>query len=266
VQVHHLNCGTLCPLTERLVEGRGRLLRHAERICRVLLLEGKHGLILVDTGLGTQGCLHPIRHYGLPFVATCRPKLRQPETAFEQVRARGYDPRDVRHIVLTHLDLDHAGGLPDFPEADIHVFDLELTAVQHPRTLLERLRYSQRQFRHGPRWRAHESSGERWLGFEAVRPLRLDGLDVLLVPLPGHSRGHCGVAVGTPEGWLLQAGDCILHHREIEGTRYSCPPVLRLAQWAVQHDGRQRAANRERLRSLKQEHPEVKIVCSHDPN
>jgi glyoxylase-like metal-dependent hydrolase (beta-lactamase superfamily II) len=23
----------------------------------------------------------------------------------------------VRHIVLTHLDFDHAGGLEDFPEA-----------------------------------------------------------------------------------------------------------------------------------------------------
>ncbi|MFD0510570.1 MBL fold metallo-hydrolase [Streptomyces aureus] len=29
----------------------------------------------------------------------------------------GYAVDDVRHIVLTHLDLDHAGGLPDFPRA-----------------------------------------------------------------------------------------------------------------------------------------------------
>ncbi|WP_373317754.1 MBL fold metallo-hydrolase [Planotetraspora silvatica] len=27
----------------------------------------------------------------------------------------GYDPADVRHIVVTHLDVDHCGGLPDFP-------------------------------------------------------------------------------------------------------------------------------------------------------
>jgi len=34
--------------------------------------------------------------------------------------------------------------------------------------------------------------------------------DVLLIPLPGHSRGHCGVAVKTGEGWLLHCGDAYL--------------------------------------------------------
>ncbi len=33
----------------------------------------------------------------------------------------GYSINDVRHIILTHLDLDHAGGLHDFPNAAVHV-------------------------------------------------------------------------------------------------------------------------------------------------
>lgn len=33
--------------------------------------------------------------------------------------------RDVRHIVLTHLDFDHAGGLDDFPEATVHMLQIE---------------------------------------------------------------------------------------------------------------------------------------------
>jgi glyoxylase-like metal-dependent hydrolase (beta-lactamase superfamily II) len=32
-----------------------------------------------------------------------------------------YDPKDVRHIVLTHLDFDPAGGLGDFPHATVHM-------------------------------------------------------------------------------------------------------------------------------------------------
>ena len=40
-------------------------------------------------------------------------KLDPAETAVQQVKALGYSPSDVRHVLLTHLDRDHAG-----PEAD----------------------------------------------------------------------------------------------------------------------------------------------------
>ncbi len=48
----------------------------------------------------------------------------------------------MRHIVLTHLDVDHAGGLPDFPDARVHVFAREHeTMLDPPRR--ERRRYRQ---------------------------------------------------------------------------------------------------------------------------
>ena len=40
---------------------------------------------------------------------------------------------DAGTIVLTHLDLDHAGGLADFPQATVHVSATELRALQAPR-------------------------------------------------------------------------------------------------------------------------------------
>ncbi|WP_051484150.1 MBL fold metallo-hydrolase [Rhizobium sp. CF080] len=43
------------------------------------------------------------------------------DTAAWQIQSLGYPARDVRHIVLTHLDFDHAGGIADFPRARIHV-------------------------------------------------------------------------------------------------------------------------------------------------
>lgn len=43
----------------------------------------------------------------------------------KQIDGRSYRIEDVRHIVLTHLDLDHAGGLPDFPHAKVHVHATE---------------------------------------------------------------------------------------------------------------------------------------------
>ena len=57
-----------------------------------------------------------------------------------QLEALGHDPADVRHIITTHLDLDHAGGIGDFPEAQIHLFASELAEARSP-GLLERARY-----------------------------------------------------------------------------------------------------------------------------
>ncbi len=43
-----------------------------------------------------------------------------------------------------------------------------------------------------------------------------------MVPLPGHTRGHCGVAVETSDGWLLHCGDAYDHKDELaEGRRPS---------------------------------------------
>ena len=82
--------------------------------CHCLLIEGAEGLVLVDTGFGVADTESP-RQLGRPFLAMTRPQARASETALAQVRALGFDPHDVRHIITTHLDLDHAGGLPDFP-------------------------------------------------------------------------------------------------------------------------------------------------------
>ncbi len=62
-----------------------------------------------------------------------------------------------------------------------------------------RPRYVAAQWAHGPRWQRHEVAGEDWFGFGAVTAL---DDDVLLVPLRGHTRGHCGVAVRRPDGRL----------------------------------------------------------------
>ena len=44
-------------------------------------------------------------------------------------------------------------------------------------------------------------------GFEAVQTPNTPEADFLFIPLPGHTRGHCGVAIGKPGRWLLHRGD-----------------------------------------------------------
>ncbi len=106
---------------------------------------------------------------------------------------------------------------------------------------LERHRYRPAQWSHSPTWSLYQPEGEPWFGFECVRGL--DGVppEVLLVPLPGHTRGHSAVAVQTDEGWLLHAGDAYFHHSEMDPDRRRCPPLMDLFERAVQMDGEQHA-------------------------
>ena len=114
----------MCPHGQRLINGTGSLRANARLICHVLLLEGPEGLTLIDTGFGTEDARNP-RQIARPFALIVRPQLELGETAVVQVRELGFDPADVRHIVLTHLDIDHAGGLPDFPNAAVHLWARE---------------------------------------------------------------------------------------------------------------------------------------------
>lgn len=263
LRIHHLNCGTLCPHGRRLMAGEGGLFETAELCCHCLLIETAQGLVLVDTGLGSDDVRDP-RRLGRVFLSGIRPMLRHSETALAQVRALGFSPQDVRHIVVTHLDLDHAGALADFPDAQVHVFHAELDAALAP-SLREKLRYVSAQWAHGPHWVTHRTQGERWFGFDAVRAIPGLDAEVLLVPLQGHTRGHCGVAVRAQDGWLLHCGDAYFFRGEVE-SRAHCPLGLMAFQSLVQIDGAQRLANQRRLRELKRDHGgEVRLFCAHDP-
>lgn len=262
-RVHHLNCGTMCPNAGLL--GTGGLRERGVMVCHCLLLETDHaGLILIDSGFGLRDVaaaspLHPI------FRRVAAPALDPAETAIEQVRALGFAPEDVRHVVVTHLDVDHAGGLPDFPWARVHLHRAERDAALMRRTLPERQRYMPHHFAHGPRWQTYREAGDDWFGFEAVRALEGIGEDVALIPLFGHSRGHAGVAVRAADGWLLHGGDAFFHHRELDDPR-RCPAGLRLFQAVAQFDGKARVANAARLRALHRDRgADVRIICAHDP-
>lgn len=79
-------------------------------VCHCLLVETAGGLVLVDTGFGTADVAGSRQVFSPILRSIARPALDPCETAIERVRALGYRAEDVRHIVVTHLDVDHAGG------------------------------------------------------------------------------------------------------------------------------------------------------------
>lgn len=246
MKIHHLNCGSMCPHGRRLMQGEGGWLEAAQIVCHCWLIEGKNSLTLVDTGLGTaqvNGMVHG------HLKALMRPRLSLAETAVAQIEALGFKSSDVRDIVLTHLDFDHAGALADFPEATVHVHAPELEAAQHPCTVVEKQRYESRLWAHGPRWQTHSISGERWNGFEAVRALGDGDDEILLVPLKGHTRGHTGVAVREGADWRLHCGDAYFFHTEVAAQPH-CPVGLNVYQTVLAIDNAARKANQTRLVAL----------------
>jgi glyoxylase-like metal-dependent hydrolase (beta-lactamase superfamily II) len=168
------------------------------------LIETGQGLVLVDTGLGQDDYVHRTAILRTFQAVTIVP-LDPAEAAVRQVARLGYRPGDVRHIVLTHMHFDHCGGLPDFPGARVHLPRREYEAfVGRPRRWTD-LAYVRRHVAHGPDLALYEEAGDCWLDWPAI-PLPFEP-EIWLVPLFGHSRGHCGVAVKTEGGWLFHAGD-----------------------------------------------------------
>src|SRR5262249_16219688 len=161
-----LNCGSLCPFGGKLINRSPALL-----VCHCLLIETHQGLVLVDTGFGLKEVTDFRRYIAPGFKQMLRPKLLESETAIRQVEKLGFKASDVRHIVLSDLDLDHAGGLSDFPHAKVHLMAAEKEIALSPRTLHQKLRYQASQWAHQPQWVTYQPRGENWFGFQAVHEL-----------------------------------------------------------------------------------------------
>lgn len=265
MRIHHLNCGTDCPFGGPLFDGFskgpfGRI------VCAAQLIETDQGLVLIDTGYGTEDVAHPHPRLSVTFRALLNIRFRREETALHQIGQLGFSARDVRHIILTHLDFDHAGGIEDFPEARVHVMEKEKDAAERRRRgFVTTRRYRPVQFDEVRDWRTYAGGGEPWFGFDSVRDLAGLPPEILMVPLPGHTWGHAGVAIRTGEGWLLNAGDAYFFREEMNPDRPRCTPGLRAYQSLMEVDRKARLANQDRLRTLKREHGgAVTVFCSHD--
>ncbi len=92
---------------------------------RPLLVRTPQGPVVIESGVGHSITGKFVDIYGIERVG---PTLDQ------QVAAQGVDPREVKHVVLTHLHWDHSGGCcklvgdryePCFPNATYHVQEAE---------------------------------------------------------------------------------------------------------------------------------------------
>jgi glyoxylase-like metal-dependent hydrolase (beta-lactamase superfamily II) len=250
MKVHHLNCGTMAS-------------PGAPVICHVLLVETDNGLVLVDSGFGLQDCRDPSR-IG-PSRHLIRPIFDVGETAVRQVEALGFRHDDVRHIITTHFDIDHIGGIADFPEAQIHVTEAEVLGAMRPPTRAEKARFRPAQWAHGPSIVEHDPNGETWRGFAAAKELDIIAPGIVLISMPGHTRGHACIAVDAGHRWVLHGGDAFYYRGTLDG--HSRVPIsLKLFERIVAFDSKRVRDNHARLAELyARKEPDLFIVSAHDP-
>jgi len=211
------------------------------------LLKTDQGLVLIDTGLGLHDFENPqgvVKFFTVDFGIVNDPQMAM----YHQIRTAGYEPEDVKHIVLSHLHFDHAGGLPDFPQAKVHLHRREYNALQHSHRLIERAAYDKADFAHHPDWVLYDSVDSQWFGVEAIRlPF---SPEMYLIPLFGHTSGHCGIAFKLESGWIFYAADSLPTNAQFDLVPLWLSNLI-LGQWVP------------RLRQFSLDHPEIKIIAGH---
>jgi glyoxylase-like metal-dependent hydrolase (beta-lactamase superfamily II) len=191
------------------------------------------------------------------------------ETALRQIIALDYDPGDVKHIFLTHMHLDHTGGIPDFPHAKIHVFEKEYQFAMAGKGLETRA-YIQGHWTHKPDWEVHQLQGDQWFGLVCTPRIQIDGVEMFFIPFLGHTHGNCAVVARLPDdNWIIHAGDTYGYHGQIHPLEPFYPPfqwlfrpifnLNRITRSFFKHD--------HHLRLIGQELGEnVDIFCAHNPH
>ncbi|MCG8456567.1 MAG: MBL fold metallo-hydrolase [Holophagales bacterium] len=205
------------------------------------MLRHDAGVALIDTGIGLHDIADPDARIGRAAIDAAGFQFLPEATAIRQLAALSIRPADVTDIILTHCDPDHAGGLSDFPDAKVHLSGEEKQNLDAGNS-----RYGPAQFSHGPDWVTYESDDCEMLGLPARRVSSAPDLDIRLIPLFGHTNGHCGVAVHDNGTWILHVGDAYYLRDELENDDH---PIDELATLAAD-DNQRRLDSLDTLRRL----------------
>lgn len=214
----------------------------------VWIIEHPEGIILVDTGDTAQtpvGWQHPFH------TLATRKHIKPEEDVGSQLKELGIKPADVRWVVLTHLHIDHDGGIKSFPKAEFVVAEGEYRQAMGT---AGRLRgYVPQRWPEGWRPRLINFRPELFGPFE--RSLRLTKAgDVVLVPTPGHTAHHLSVVVQASGLNYFLAGDASYTRKSmVEGKVDGVAPSEQVARKTL-----------ARIGQFAETHPTV-YLPTHDP-
>jgi len=183
-----------------------------------ILVRHPAGDLLIDTGNSSR---FNDEVSGYPFLLRLKLKslageLNPPVPLPELLRRIGEDPAKVRWAILSHVHLDHAGGLMDLPRMPVLLTREELEFANDPNVQAKGLTMA-------AHIKALPPVSAPTLKFDAApyetfdesADLYKDG-SVVVVPLRGHTPGSVGIFVNlTPTRRLFYVGDAVDDERGI---------------------------------------------------
>lgn len=177
------------------------------------------------------------------------PKLKVTTSPADWMAA---NPGEIAGVLLTHLHLDHAAGLPDLPASVALFAGPGETAPRSAQNAVTQSNLDRQLEGKGPinEWGfTVDPSG----AFEGVIDVFGDG-SVWALWVPGHTRGSTAYVVRTPQGSVLLTGDAC-HTRW--GWEHDVEPGT------FSEDVARSAVSLGRLRKLVVEHPAVRVRLGH---
>jgi N-acyl homoserine lactone hydrolase len=227
------------------------------------------GLVLIDSGLHPSVAVKPSENFGRVTLLAFRDLQMDAGQALPaQLRERGLDPSAVKTVVMTHLHVDHASGISEFPGATFLVSRAEWDAAadQGPTH-----GYVTRQFDHAFDYRlldfegaVREGAGSARTGATASLVVSFSGFarsfdvfgdgSVRVVYTPGHTLGHMSVVLRTARGEVLVAGDAMYLRRTLDDTHLP---------YRMEDEHVFRRSLRE-IRRYADETPDALIIPGHD--
>ena len=177
-------------------------------------IEHAEGVIVVDTGaaahLKSLPRWHPYFRFAVSF------DIEPEQEVGPQLRRLGIGARDVRTVVLTHMHIDHDGGLAHFPHSRILASAGEIARASGVSGAI--LGYLPKRW---PNWFSPEPLAWRpasYGPFTSSAGISAAG-DVIAVPTPGHTPNHLSVVVRDGDLEIMLAGDAsYLESTMVSGT------------------------------------------------
>lgn len=147
----------------------------------------KHGLILFDTGVNYNVADPEAaeRHWGPGMREALGCSMTREDAVDRQLSKLGYKCEDVRYVVLSHMHLDHAGGMCHFPNATFVVQKQELRHAWWPDPWTGGV-YCYNDYK--------DTRGYTFIQLTGDADLFQDG-SIRLISTPGHTPGHQAMIV-----------------------------------------------------------------------
>ncbi len=211
-----------------------------------LLIDHPQGKVLFDTGNALETVHEKDAHWG-DILAAYDPVMSEDQFCANAIKKVGVQPEDITHVILSHLHLDHAGGVGCFPNAQYIVQRDELHFAYVPDPYMKGA-YIRKDFDKDVDW--HILEGWDTDGFDLFG----DGA-ITIYFTPGHTPGHQSILVNLPQsGPMFFAADACYTKENLENG--TLPGLMWNAAETV------KSVNR--MYNMQRNHG-VKIVVGHDP-